>query len=131
MTKKRFTLEMQYWMGNPQGRMIFDNLTGQDGMSVEELCNIASGLHSECEGLESVLQVYADSLNKLEEENKELKKKVGDKEVAVEVETCKLMERVFALIDKKIREYSNREQRERTSNDIIGILKELKKELRE
>jgi len=64
---------MQYWKGNPQGRRLFDNLTGQDGMSVEELCNIASDLHSKCEELESVLEVYEDSLDKLEEENKELK----------------------------------------------------------
>lgn len=70
---KRFTLEMQYWKGNPQGRKLFDNLTGQDGMSVEELCNIASDLHSKCEELENVLEVYEDSLDKLEEENKELK----------------------------------------------------------
>lgn len=70
---KRFTLEMQYWKGNPQGRKLFDNLTGQDGMSVEELCNIASDLHSKCEELESVLKVYEDCLGKLEDENKELK----------------------------------------------------------
>ena len=73
MTEKRFTLEMQYWKGNPQGRKLFDNLTGQDGMSVEELCNIASDLHSKCEELESVLEVYEDSLGKLEDENKTLK----------------------------------------------------------
>lgn len=72
-TKKRFTLEMQYWKGNPQGRKLFDNLTGQDGMSVEELCNVASALHCKCEELESVLEVYEDSLDKLEDENKELK----------------------------------------------------------
>jgi DNA anti-recombination protein RmuC len=74
MTEKRFTLEMQYWKGNPQGRKLFDNLTGQDGMSVEELCNIASALHCKCEELKIVLEVYEDSLNKLEKENKELKK---------------------------------------------------------
>ena len=75
MADKRFTLEMQYWKGNPQGKKLFDNVTGQEGMSVEELCNIASALHSKCEELESVLEVYEDSLNKLEDENKELKKR--------------------------------------------------------
>lgn len=70
---KRFTLEMQYWKGNPQGRKLFDNLIGQEGMSVEELCNIASDLHSKCEELESVLKCYEDCLGKLEDENKELK----------------------------------------------------------
>lgn len=64
---------MQYWKGNPQGRKLFDNLIGQEGMSVEELCNIASDLHSKCEELESVLEVYEDCLGKLEDENKELK----------------------------------------------------------
>lgn len=73
MTEKRFTLEMQYWKGNPQGRKLFDNLIGQDGMSVEELCDIASALHCKCEELESVNEVYENSLNKLEDENKELK----------------------------------------------------------
>ena len=73
MTEKRFTLEMQYWKGNPQGRKLFDNLTGQDGMSVEELCDIASALHCKCEELKSVNEVYENSLNKLEDENKELK----------------------------------------------------------
>ena len=74
MTQKRFTLEMQYWKGNPQGRKLVDNLTGQDEMSVEELCDIASALHCKCEELESVNEVYENSLNKLEDENKELKK---------------------------------------------------------
>ena len=73
MTEKRFTLEMQYWKGNPQGKKIFDNLTGQDGMNVEELCNIASALHLKCEELESVLEVYKDVLGKLEDENKHFK----------------------------------------------------------
>ena len=78
MTEKRFTLEMQYWKGNPQGRKLFDNLTGQDGMSVEELCDIASALHCKCEELKSVNEVYENSLNKLEDENKELKEQLKE-----------------------------------------------------
>lgn len=74
MTEKRFTLEMQYWKGNPQGRELFDNVTGQEGMSVDELCRIASDLYCKCEELKSVNEVYENSLNKLEEENKELQK---------------------------------------------------------
>lgn len=74
MIKKRFTLEMQYWKGLPYGRKLFDNLTGQDGMSVEELCNIASDLYSKCEELESVLKVYKDCLGEFEDENKDYRK---------------------------------------------------------
>ena len=73
MTEKRFTLEMQYWKNLPNGREIVDNLTGEKGISIDELCRIASALHCKCEELESVLEVYEDSLNKLEKENKELR----------------------------------------------------------
>lgn len=59
----------------PMREYSFDNLTGQDGMSVEELCNIANVLDSKCEELESILELYDCSLNKLEKENKELKLK--------------------------------------------------------
>ena len=51
-----------------------------------------------------------DLLNELAEENKELKAKVDDKEVAVEVECEKLMQRVFDLIDKNINEYIYKEK---------------------
>ena len=91
MTEKRFTLEMQYWKGNPQGRKLFDNLTGQDGMSVEELCNIASALHCKCEELKIVLEVYEDSLNKLEKENKELKQHIKKLEKEVHFEHMRSM----------------------------------------
>ena len=49
-----------------------------------------------------------EKMNKLADENKELKAKVDDKEVAVEVETCKVMEKIFDLIDKKIKLYSHK-----------------------
>ena len=77
-------------------------------------------------------------LNELNDENKELKAKVGDKTVAVEVETCKLMEKVFNRIDKKIDEL---EKRYKFGQEVykgcpmhnirfgINTLKELKKEL--
>lgn len=41
----------------------------------------------------------------LKNENKELKAKVDDKEVAVEVECEKLMQKVFDLIEEKIKHY--------------------------
>ncbi len=46
-----------------------------------------------------------ECLNSLADENKELKAKVDDKEVAVEVECEKLMQKVFDLIDEKIKYY--------------------------
>ena len=47
-------------------------------------------------------------LNELNDENNELKAKVDDKEVAVEVECEKLMQKVFDLIDEKIKLYSHK-----------------------
>lgn len=97
MTKKRFTLEMQYWKNLPNGREIVDNLTGEKGISVDELCRIASALHCKCEELKIVLEVYEDSLNKLEKENKELKqliKKVMDERVVDYPLLCKIKEMV-------------------------------------
>jgi len=49
-----------------------------------------------------------DTLNELNDENKELKAKVDDKEIAVEVETEKLMQKVFNLINAKIKLYSHK-----------------------
>lgn len=56
-------------------------------------------------------QYYKTKCGSLEEEllnlrdkHRELKKQVNDTTVAVEVETCKVMEKVFELIDKKIEE---------------------------
>lgn len=67
----------------------------------------------------------------LREENKELKAKVDDKEVAVEVETCKVMEKIFDLIDKKIKEADEGFEQTYDSwyQGQIDALKELKKEL--
>ena len=112
MTEKRFTLEMQYWKGNPQGRKLCDNVIGQDGMSVEELCNIASALHCKCEELESVLEVYEDSLNKLEEENKELQERNNRQ--------AKQLDNIYHLI----------EQRDwRALSDIIDDFKKAEEQL--
>ena len=104
MTEKRFTLEMQYWKGNPQGRKLFDNLTGQDGMSVEELCNIASALHCKCEELKIVLEVYEDSLNKLEKENKELKDRNSQLQ-----ETLAFRSNQLALIERLVDDLGSEE----------------------
>ena len=47
---------------------------------------------------------YKSKLTDLKKENKQLKSKVDDITVAVEVETCKLMDNIINLIDKKITE---------------------------
>ena len=52
-------------------------------------------------------ELYQD-IKILEKENKELKAKVDDKEVAVEVECEKLMQKVFNLINAKIKLYSHK-----------------------
>jgi len=77
---------------------------------------------------------------RLEKENNELKAKVDDKEIAVEVETEKLMQKVFNAIDEKIDEL---EKRYKFGQEVakccpmhnirhsINTLKELKKELKE
>lgn len=78
--------------------------------------------------------MYDEAKNKVEElskENKELKAKVDDKEVAVEVETCKIMEKVFALIDKSLEK--DKQYYEMSYEDYLNgrieALEELKKEL--
>lgn len=79
-------------------------------------------------------------LNELHDENKELKTKVDDKEVAVEVETCKVMEKIFDLIDRKIKDYNQQLDDEDIDDNLayymnvkghIEAFKELKKELQE
>jgi len=73
-------------------------------------------------------------INILEKENEQLK---VDKQYLYQsmsrekVWYKQFKDKVFDLIDEKIREYSSLEQRERTSSDTIEILKELKKELSE
>lgn len=102
--------------------------------SVDESC-IVDNLDNK--GLYSVVDTV-ECLNELHEENKELKAKVDNKEVAVEVETCKVMEKIFDLIDKKIKELEDKYEFGRTEyracpmhNIMFGInvLKELKREL--
>ena len=59
-------------------------------------------------GIPCTARTCCTRLNRLEEENKELKAKVDDKEIAVEVETEKLMQKVFNLINAKIKLYSHK-----------------------
>ena len=125
MIENRFTLEMQYWKNLPNGREIVDNLTGEKGISIDELCRIASELYCNCEELKSVNEVYENSLNKLEEENKELQQ---------------FKQLVFDLIDRKINEM---EKEYKFGQEVykgcpmhnirygINTLKELRKELSE
>ena len=125
MIENRFTLEMQYWKNLPNGREIVDNLTGEKGISIDELCRIASELYCNCEELKSVNEVYENSLNKLEEENKDFQQ---------------FKQLVFDLIDRKINEM---EKEYKFGQEVykgcpmhnirygINTLKELRKELSE
>ena len=83
---------------------------------------------------------YKSKLTDLKKENKQLKSKVDDITVAVEVETCKLMDNIINLIDKKITEINQEYDpyvRQGKVLDMsnrqfaISILNELKKELKE
>jgi len=69
----------------------------------------------------------------LAKENEKLKSKVDDKEVAVEVETEKLMDKVFDLIEEKIKHAQECYADERADRNYyrgqLSILRELKKEL--
>ena len=81
---------------------------------------------------EAQLIICEKRLIELEKENEQLKLDKQQLHRAMsreEVRHKQFQDKVFALIDEKIREYSNLEQRERTSSDTITILKELKKEL--
>lgn len=72
-----------------------------------------------------------EKLNELDNENKKLKAKVDDKEVAVEVECEKLMQKVFEVIDKSLEK--DKQDYEMTYEDYLNgrieALEELKKEL--
>jgi len=133
MTEKRFTSDY-----NGDEHLFTHFLENGKPMTKEEVLNRLNDLNDKNKVLKdrryediNDLSVIIMKYKALEEENKELKKKVDDKEIAVEVEICKAIEKIFALINKKIREYSSLEQRERTSNDTIEILSELKKELKQ
>ena len=84
------------------------------------------------------LEELIESYHQLEKENKELKKQVDDVTVAVEVETCKVMENVLEVIDKMIKHYENKNRKVNTGDIIcvkyykqIECLKDLKRVLTE
>lgn len=80
---------------------------------------------------------YKSELIDLKKENEELKKHIDDITVAVEVETCKVMDNVIELIDKKIKEaeteWENADFSEGCKNASmkIGLYEDLKKRLKE
>lgn len=55
-----------------------------------------------CNNDENNIEVIVSWLNELSNENKELKSKVDDKEVAVEVETCKCIHHIYNIINSNI-----------------------------
>lgn len=105
--------------------------------TAELFCDELNELNNENEQLKRAdnLCECETEIMKLKEEFKELKSKVDDKEVAVEVETEKLMNKVFDLIEEKIKhaqEYYADERADRSYyHGQLSILRELKKELKE
>ena len=91
-------------------------------------------LLDELNKLEDKIMILKKENKELKEENEQLKLDKQQLHRAMsreEIRHKQFQDKVFALIDEKIKEYSNLEQRERTSSDTITILKELKKELQE
>ena len=76
--------------------------------TVQKICELLNELHEENQRLQHFESLYRERNLKLEKENEELKAKVDDKEIAVEVETEKLMQKVFNLINAKIKLYSHK-----------------------
>lgn len=105
--------------------------------TAELFCDELNELNNENEQLKRAdnLCECETEIMKLKEKFKELKSKVDDKEVAVEVETEKLMEKIFSLIDEKIKYaekcYANERSDKSYYRGQLRLLKELKKEILE
>ena len=69
-------------------------------------------------------------IEEIVKENKELRSKVDDKTVAVEVSLCEQMEKVFSVINRKIDELNEDTEVSLIPRESIRILNELKEELK-
>ena len=108
MTKKRFEnrlnkSDIKFNTLNP----VWDN-EKETALNVFEMIDLLNELTCKLKRTERGRTELAEFNVELMEKNKELKAKVDDKEVAVEVETCKVMEKIFDLIDEKIKLYSHK-----------------------
>ena len=102
---KRFTTDN----GSNEDVCLVDNFTGKEYESnFTDIVILMNELDEKWIGELNLRETYQQENIRLEYENKELKKRVDDKQVAVEVETCKLMEKIFDLIDRRISHYSHK-----------------------
>ena len=102
---KRFTTDN----GSNEDVCLVDNFTGKEYESnFTDIVILMNELDEKWIDELNLRETYQQETFRLEYENKELKKRVDDKQVAVEVETGKLMKNIFDLIDLKIQRYSHK-----------------------
>ena len=102
---KRFTTDN----GSNEDVCLVDNFTGKEYESnFTDIVSLMNELDEKWIDELNLRETYQQETFRLEYENKELKKRVDDKQVAVEVETCKLMEKILDLIDRRISHYSHK-----------------------
>ena len=102
---KRFTTDN----GSNEDVCLVDNFTGKEYESnFTDIVSLMNELDEKWIDELNLRETYQQETFRLEYENKELKKRVDDKQVVVEVETCKLMEKIFDLIDQRISHYSHK-----------------------
>lgn len=102
---KRFTTDN----GSNEDVCLVDNFTGKEYESnFTDIVSLMNELDEKWIDELNLRETYQQETFRLEYENKELKKRVDDKQVAVEVETCKLMEKIVDLIDRRISHYSHK-----------------------
>lgn len=102
---KRFTTDN----GSNEDVCLVDKFTGKEYESnFMDIVDLMNELDEKWIDEFNLRETYQQENIRLEYENKELKKRVDDKQVAVEVETCNLMEKIFDLIDRRISHYSHK-----------------------
>ena len=95
--------------GSNEDVCLVDNFTGKEYESnFTDIVSLMNELDEKWIDELNLRETYQQETFRLEYENKELKKRVDDKQVAVEVETCKLMEKIVDLIDRRISHYSHK-----------------------
>jgi hypothetical protein len=134
------SLAKWYYSRDYNGMMVISNGVDEFALNSKKPCkdinskelNGTNQLLDELNKLEDKIIILENENKELQEKNEQLKFDKQQLHRAMsrkEVKHKQFKDKVFDLIDEKIKEYSNLEQRERTSSDTIEILKELKKEL--
>ena len=116
MTEKRFTGH-DVFNGVNEYFQFYNN---NKRISNEKILDLLNNLHEENQSLKFQLKECSEnklfSRRELERENNELKQ---------------FQKKVFQVIDEEMEQYKNLEPRERSINDAVFILNNLKKELEE